>query len=90
MYIANRAENRGLKIVPHNFASPLSTAANYHLLCATTNGDLLEIDATGSPLQMLPFKVDGRCVDKGELLIQDRPGLGIEPDPVALRTYSLN
>lgn len=89
--IAIEAERCDLKVVTHNFASPLSTAANYHLLCTTNKSDLLEIDATGSPLQTILFKEDNRLVKYGQMIIPDDcPGLGVEPDPKTLKELSLH
>lgn len=76
--IGSAAAREGIDLVAHNFASPISTAANYHLTCVT-GGSLLEIDCTDSPLAELMLEVDGRDVDNGNLLMEGA-GLGVKPN----------
>jgi L-alanine-DL-glutamate epimerase-like enolase superfamily enzyme len=76
--IADLARRRGIRMVPHNFASVVATAANYHLACIS-GGDLLEIDQTGNPLAALDLLEDsGWRVTAGTLQAPPRPGLGVD------------
>jgi len=82
--IAAAAERVGIAVSPHNFASVVSTAANYHFVCAT-GGELLEVDGTRSPLLDIALELDGRSMLNGFLTIRDEPGLGVTPDIDHLR-----
>ena len=85
--IATAAQRAGIAISPHNFASMVSTAANYHFLCAA-GGDVLEVDGTSSPLLKIPLEVDARTIRDGQLVIAGKPGLGIVPDLDYVRVLS--
>jgi len=76
--IAKAAERAGILVSPHNFASPISTAANYHFLCLTPC-DLLEVDGTESPLNRIEFERDNRVFAGGKMEICG-PGLGLTPN----------
>jgi L-alanine-DL-glutamate epimerase-like enolase superfamily enzyme len=84
--ISDHARRHAIRLVPHNFSTIVALAANYQLLCAAENGDLLEYDATGNPLlsALAPgcYRPEG-----GRILGDGRPGLGLEIDERALASF---
>jgi L-alanine-DL-glutamate epimerase-like enolase superfamily enzyme len=76
--VAHLAEIYGLKVVPH-----LATEILAHLIAAVPNGLTVEYYPWAVPLfhEVPP-------VEKGELVLSDRPGLGLELDEGALRRYA--
>jgi L-alanine-DL-glutamate epimerase-like enolase superfamily enzyme len=76
--VAHLAEIYGLKVVPH-----LATEILSHLIAAVPNGLTVEYYPWAIPLfQEVPR------VQNGELVMSDRPGLGLELDESALRHYA--
>jgi L-alanine-DL-glutamate epimerase-like enolase superfamily enzyme len=76
--VAHLAEIYGLKVVPH-----LATEILAHLIAAVPNGLTVEYYPWAVPLfEEVP------PVEKGELVLSDRPGLGLELDEGALRRYA--
>jgi L-alanine-DL-glutamate epimerase-like enolase superfamily enzyme len=76
--VAHLAEIYGLKVVPH-----LATEILAHLIAAVPNGLTVEYYPWAVPLfQEVP------PVERGELVLSDRPGLGLELDEGALRRYA--
>jgi L-talarate/galactarate dehydratase len=77
--VAHMAEIYGLKVVPH-----LATEILAHVIAAVPNGLTVEYYPWAVPLfQRVP------PVDNGELVLSDRPGLGLELDDSALRHYAV-
>lgn len=86
--IAWAAKLAHIPTVPHNFASAISTAANYHAL-SVVGGDILETDGTNSPFNQFQFVEDAREISpNGDLVIKRAPGLGIVPDVDQIRKLS--
>jgi L-alanine-DL-glutamate epimerase-like enolase superfamily enzyme len=77
--IADSARRNGIEIIPHNFATAIGTAANYHLATAA-GSPMLELDGTGSPLGDSLLLGSGWTHDLGCLELVDGTGLGV-PDP---------
>jgi L-alanine-DL-glutamate epimerase-like enolase superfamily enzyme len=77
--VAHLAEIYGLKVVPH-----LATEILAHLIAAVPNGLTVEYYPWAMPL----FR-DVAPVEKGMLVLSDRPGLGLELDEDALRHHSV-
>ena len=77
--VAHLAEAFGLPIVPH-----LATEILAHLIAAVPNGLTVEYYPWAIPL----FKEVPR-VEAGQLVLLDKPGLGLEVDEAALRQYAL-
>ena len=76
--VAHMAEIYGLKVVPH-----LATEILAHLIAAVPNGLTVEYYPWAVPLfQEVP------PVEDGELVLSDRPGLGLELDDSALWHYA--
>jgi L-alanine-DL-glutamate epimerase-like enolase superfamily enzyme len=76
--VAHLAEIYGLKVVPH-----LATEILAHLIAAVPNGLTVEYYPWAVPLF-----VEVPRVELGELVLSDRPGLGLELDEEALRRYA--
>jgi L-alanine-DL-glutamate epimerase-like enolase superfamily enzyme len=77
--VAHLAEIYGLKVVPH-----LATEILAHLIAAVPNGLTVEYYPWAMPLfQEVPR------VENGELVLSERPGLGLELDEAALRTFTV-
>jgi L-alanine-DL-glutamate epimerase-like enolase superfamily enzyme len=76
--VAHLAEIHGLKVVPH-----LATEILAHLIAAVPNGLTVEYYPWAIPL----FR-DVPAVEDGELVLSDRPGLGLELDEDALRRFA--
>jgi L-alanine-DL-glutamate epimerase-like enolase superfamily enzyme len=78
--VAHLAEIHGLKVVPH-----LATEIMAHLIAAVPNGLTVEYYPWAMPLfQEVP------PVENGELVLSDRPGLGLDLDEAALRHYAVD
>ncbi|MGY2026956.1 mandelate racemase/muconate lactonizing enzyme family protein [Nocardia gipuzkoensis] len=77
--IGEAAARAGIELVPHNFSTPVGTAANYHV--ATVVGSpLLELDGTDSPLGDATPAWPGWDLRAGTLTMTGGAGLGV-PDP---------
>ncbi len=62
--------------------------ASAHLLAASGNPGMLEIDANDNPLRselIDPIPV----ISEGTITLPDKPGLGVEPDLDALEDYRI-
>ena len=81
------AQEMGCRLIPHGWNTAVGLAADLQLASALPDTDLVEYK-TGSPyideLPVEPWRLDG----EGYLSIPDRPGLGVELDGDALRTYA--
>ncbi|MCB9150595.1 MAG: mandelate racemase/muconate lactonizing enzyme family protein [Caldilineaceae bacterium] len=85
--IAAAAETYRVPVAPHNMVGPVCTIASAHVCAATANfmileyqlGDVAWIDELlDAPLQL----------DKGDILLSDKPGLGVKLNHAAVRKYS--
>ncbi len=76
--VAHLAEIYGLKVVPH-----LATEILAHLIAAVPNGLTVEYYPWAVPLFREVPPVKG-----GDLVLSDRPGLGLELDDAALQRYA--
>lgn len=85
--VARRALAAGRVYCPHYLGGGIGLAASAHLLAAAGGDGLLEIDANANPLQAgLWPAMPG--IEDGRLALPELPGLGVEPDPQALRRHS--
>lgn len=77
--IAAIAESRQQRIVPHNFTSPVATAAHIQMAAATVNWDVQGyVREDRDPWRQVVKSVNR--IENGYLAIPDAPGLGIELD----------
>jgi L-alanine-DL-glutamate epimerase-like enolase superfamily enzyme len=82
------AAKHGLGVATHSWSDVIAIVANAHVIASLPTGLTVEIDATGNALvnQLLAEPLE--IVD-GELAIPQKPGLGIELDPAALKRLTL-
>jgi L-rhamnonate dehydratase len=84
--LSSFAHDRGLWCVPHCFGTGVNLAASVQWMAAAEEAPFTEYPLTQSPLrnelvQGLPQLVDG------QILVPDRPGLGISLDPAVIERY---
>jgi galactonate dehydratase len=82
--IAALAEAHEVNVAPHNFCGHLYTMINAHFAAAVPNLRIMEIEVDDVPWR------DGLytavpIVERGELVVPDAPGWGVEVDEAALR-----
>ena len=80
---------RGLRYCPHYLGGGIGLLASAHLLAAAGGDGLLEVDANPNPLRELIWGSIGE-VNGGRIVLDSSPGLGREPDIVALARFSSN
>jgi D-galactarolactone cycloisomerase len=84
--IAQLAETAGLRITTHTWNDAVTVLASAHLIAASPNGWMIEVDGTGNPfidrLTTRPL-----VISEGRLELPDAPGLGIELDEEAVAKY---
>lgn len=88
-HICSLASAYGVQAAPHLWGGAVLFAAGLHLAAATPNVTILEHCHGHNPLlrEMVPEQfplVDG-CIE-----VNDRPGLGITPDPAFIAEYTRN
>ena len=67
----------GIPVSPHNFSSGVLLAATAHLMAATPNTTLLEMDTSGNAVYD-DLILDGVQFKDGMFEVNDSPGLGVE------------
>lgn len=89
--IYDMAQMRGVQLIPHGFSTEILLAASVHFLASCEHGTLMEYSQSTSPL------VAGNGLAKepivftgGQLVVPDRPGLGIELNEDIIRKYQVN
>lgn len=83
--IAAIAESRQQRIVPHNFTSPVVTAAHVQMAAATVNWDVQGYVRENRDPWRQAVKAVNR-IEQGYLVIPEEPGMGIELDLAWLET----
>ncbi|MDR3717456.1 MAG: mandelate racemase/muconate lactonizing enzyme family protein [Bryobacteraceae bacterium] len=76
-HMARMAHTRGRLLCTHNWGDGLMAVANAHLMAASPNRFLLEMNMTPDPFKEGLLK-DGPVVKDGYFDIPDKPGLGVE------------
>jgi L-alanine-DL-glutamate epimerase-like enolase superfamily enzyme len=84
--VARQVLTRGARLCPHFLGAGVGLLASAHLLAAVGGDGLLEVDANPNPLRTATCGPVGEVVD-GRVRLSERPGLGDEPDLVALGGY---
>jgi len=84
--IAKDIISSGKTFCPHYLGGGIGLLASAHLLAGVGGDDLLEVDANDNPLR---DRFSGAVADinNGTITLTDTPGLGIEPDLVAIEQY---
>jgi D-arabinonate dehydratase len=85
--IAALAQAYNLMVAPHAFSSAILLVASMHLLASIPNGLLLEFDQNPHGLREELLKEPIQPDADGYVTLPERPGLGVELDPVAVERY---
>jgi L-alanine-DL-glutamate epimerase-like enolase superfamily enzyme len=85
--IAALAQAYNLMVAPHAFSSAILLVASMHLLASLPNGLLLEFDQNPHGLREELLKEPIDVDSDGYVKLPERPGLGVELDPVAVERY---
>ena len=85
--IAALAHAYNLMVAPHAFSSAITLVASMHLLASIPNGLILEFDQNPNALRQELLKEPITVAREGFVTLPDRPGLGVELDPVAVEKY---
>ena len=86
LQVAETVLKAGLRYCPHYLGGGIGLLAAAHLLAATGGDGLLEIDFNPNPLRetlVVPYPV----ISKGHFPLPSGPGLGVAPDPMAMKKY---
>ncbi|HVX46843.1 MAG TPA: mandelate racemase/muconate lactonizing enzyme family protein [Mycobacteriales bacterium] len=83
--VARYAESCGVRFVNHTFTSQLALSASLQPFAATEG--LCEYPVDPAPLAQVASRDRIEPDANGQVHLPERPGLGIEPDPAALRPY---
>ena len=78
--LARTIQAAGLRYCPHYLGGGIGLLASAHLLAAAGGSGVLEIDSNPNPLRQglaQPFP----ALEDGALVLSDRTGLGVAPDP---------
>jgi L-alanine-DL-glutamate epimerase-like enolase superfamily enzyme len=85
---AGMAEAFNVRCEPNSYGTPLTLAANLHVICAIKNCEYLEIPVPRAPLQTLA--PDSLPLDsEGCIHVPQQPGLGIDIDFAELERHTL-
>ena len=86
--LARRIVASGARFCPHWLGGGIGLLASAHLLAAVGSEGMLEIDANPNPLRT---STSGPLADirQGQAVLNNRPGLGVEPDLSKLATYAV-
>ncbi|HEY1728784.1 MAG TPA: mandelate racemase/muconate lactonizing enzyme family protein [Candidatus Baltobacteraceae bacterium] len=84
--IAIQARRAGKRFCPHFLGGAIGLAASAHFLAAVGGDGRLEIDANPNPLRTI-FSGPLDTIVDGTAVLDDRPGLSLEPDFDALAHY---
>jgi L-alanine-DL-glutamate epimerase-like enolase superfamily enzyme len=85
--LARRIRAAGARYCPHYLGGGIGLLASAHLLAAAGGDGVLEIDANPNPLRELLCGPLATVTD-GRAALGGAPGLGVEPDFVALASFA--
>lgn len=85
-HIASLASSYQAQVAPHAFAGAVAFAAALHFAAATPAVTVLEVCQGHNPLlwEMAPERFEIR---EGAVVVNDRPGLGVTPDPAFVEAH---
>ncbi len=94
--IGELAELQGIRVAPHNIASPLGTLASAHVCATLPNFAALEFHGSDVPFwsDLVVRKdaagrtIPGHLIQGGRIVLHDVPGLGGELDEEVARRYA--
>ena len=84
--IAASAEAHEVSVAPHNFYGHLCTMISAHFAAAVPNLRIMEIDIDRVPWDNELF-THLPTIEKGHLVVPDRPGWGTEPNEEGLAAH---
>ncbi len=76
-----------MPVAPHNIASPIGTMATAHLSASLSRCIGMEMHAIDVPVWEKLVRNGNRIIEKGQIHLTDKPGLGVEPDEKAIANY---
>ena len=88
MPVARRITAAGARFCPHWLGGGVGLLASAHALAAVGGGGMLGVDANPNPLRSATCGPLATVTD-GCGVLNNRPGLGIEPDLAGLQTYAV-
>ena len=89
--IGELAELQGIRVAPHNIASPLGTIASAHVCSTLPNFVALEFHGSDVPFwsRLVRFTDGDRpVIEDGRIRLTEAPGLGCELDEEEARRYA--
>jgi D-galactarolactone cycloisomerase len=86
--LARRILAAGARFCPHWLGGGIGLLASAHALAAVGGGGMLEVDANPNPLRSATCGPLANVSD-GCGVLNNRPGLGIEPDLAGLQAYAV-
>ena len=86
--VAALADCWGMKIIPHFSASVVSYASNIQWAAMVQNCEWFELTQDPNPLRD-ELAIDPIVVEKGEVILPQKPGLGIELNEKVLEKYRI-
>ena len=87
--IAALAANHNVRISFHTWGDAVALAASVHLSVALKECGVMELDYTYNPLRAELLK-EPLAINNGFLTPPDKPGLGVELDPLALERFAFS
>lgn len=84
--VIEESDRTGTIYCPHSLAGAIGLLASAHLLAASQNPGMLEIDANKNPLRTDLFD-DFPKIEGGGIRLPDKPGLGAEPNMHVVEKY---
>jgi L-alanine-DL-glutamate epimerase-like enolase superfamily enzyme len=86
--VARRITAAGARFCPHWLGGGIGLLASAHALAALGGGGMLEVDANPNPLRSATCGPLATISD-GCGVLNNRPGLGVEPDLAGLQAYAV-
>ena len=88
--VAALAQAFGMPVIPHVFASAVSSIANMHLIASLPNAGLLEFDQNPNPLRSELFEEPIEPSSDGTVRLPERPGLGVTLNRATIDRYRVD
>lgn len=88
--IADAAQKRGRKVIPHGYKTNIEVAANLHFLACLPEESFLEYSLSRSPLRWQTTLESFPVESDGTVLIPHRPGLGVTLNMETLQRYAVS
>lgn len=89
MEVDKLVKKGGLQLILHNWTNDINNSANIHLAAALESCSMVEANLTYNPLRNNLVK-EPMIVSKGEFILNDKPGLGVELNESIVDEYSFN